>query len=176
LTTGPEIWKQTQGKIDYFIASGSTGGTLCGVSKFLKEKNPQVKVIMPDPIGSIYYEYFKTGKINPDGNCNYFIEGVGEDHLPKAIDFSLIDDVIPFNDSEAFEVARRLAKEEGILAGGSSGANVWAAMKLAKSLNHEAVIVTVLPDGGIKYLSKIFNDEWMMDHHFLSGEYEAVKK
>lgn len=166
-TTGPEIWEQTQGKCDIFVASGSTGGTISGVGKFLKEKNPAIKIIMPDPKGSIYYDYFKTGKIPVSGNCNYFVEGVGEDHLAKAMDFSILDEVIQFTDKEAFSTARRLAKEEGILAGGSAGANVWAALEVAKKVNRPTTIVTILPDSGIKYLSKIYNDEWMKAQHFL---------
>ncbi len=171
-TTGPEIWQQTQGQCDIFIASGSTGGTVSGVGKFLKEKDPTIKVVMPDPIGSMYYDYFKnyygkTDKVPEPGNCSYFVEGVGEDHLAKAMDFSVLDDVIPFTDKEAFLTARRLAKEEGILAGGSAGANVWAALKIAETLNKPTTIVTVLPDSGIKYLSKLYNDEWMIRHHLL---------
>ena len=124
LTTGPEIWEQCQGKVNYFVASASTGGTVSGIGRYLKEKNPRVKVIMPDPIGSIYYDYFKTGKIPEGGNCNYQLEGIGEDHIAKAMDFSILDDVIKVTDKDAFECGRRLAKEEGLFAGGSSGANV----------------------------------------------------
>lgn len=166
-STGPEIWKQTGGQIDYFIASASTGGTISGAGRYLKERNPHIKIIMPDPIGSIYYEYFKTGKIEQHGNCSYFVEGIGEDHLAQAMDFSLVDDVLQFTDKDAFLVAHRLAKEEGILAGGSSGANIWAALKIAENLDHPATIVTVLPDSGVKYLSKIYNDEWMKKQHLL---------
>lgn len=161
LTTGPEIWEQSGGKVDYFVASASTGGTISGVGRYLKERNPKVKVIMPDPIGSIYYAYFKTGKIPREGHCTYNLEGIGEDHLAKAMDFSIVDDIFPVKDKDAFAVARKLAREEGILAGGSSGANIWAALEIAKTIKGPATIVAILPDGGIKYLSKMYNDEWM---------------
>lgn len=167
LTTGPEIWKQCSGKVDYFVASSSTGGTISGVGRYLKERNPKVKVIMPDPIGSIYYAYFKTGKIPEEGNCKYNLEGIGEDHLAKAMDFSIVDDIMQVKDKDAFAVARQLARKEGILAGGSSGANVWAALEVAKTLKEPATIVTILPDGGIKYLSKMYNDDWMKQHQLL---------
>ncbi len=160
-STGPEIWEQTQGVVDYFIASSSTGGTISGVGKYLKERKPEVKIIMPDPVGSIYYEYFKTRKIPATEGCTYQIEGVGEDHIAHALDWSIVDDVMQFNDKQAFEVGRRLATEEGILAGGSSGANVFAAIEIAKTLTEPATIVTVLPDLGVKYLSKMYNDDWM---------------
>lgn len=166
-STGPEIWKQADGKIDYFIASASTGGTISGIGRYLKEQNPKIKVIMPDPIGSIYCTYFKTGVIPHGGNCNYQLEGIGEDHIAQAMDFSIVDDVIPVTDKDAFTVGRDLAKKEGILAGGSSGANVWTALHVAESLKEPAVIVTVLPDGGIKYLSKMYNDDWMKQNNLL---------
>lgn len=167
-STGPEIWQQTAGNIDYLVASASTGGTVSGVGKFLKEKNPAIKIVMPDPIGSIYYDYFKTSKVSHEGSCTYQVEGIGEDHLALAMDFSILDDVLQFSDKEAFLVARRLAREEGILAGGSSGANVWAAIEIAKKLKRPAIIVTILPDLGIKYLSKCFNDEWMIQQGFIA--------
>lgn len=161
-TTGPEIWKQTNGKVTHFIASGSTGGTISGIGSYLKEKNPEVKVYMPDPIGSIYFEYFKTGKVNHDAIGTYQVEGVGEDHIAKAMDFTQVDEMYQFNDQDAFSTARLLAKEEGIFGGGTGGANVWAALKLAESLTEPAVIVTVIPDNGVKYMSKFYDDEWML--------------
>lgn len=166
-STGPEIWQQTEGELDYFIASASTGGTISGVGKYLKERNPNIKVVMPDPMGSIYYEYFKTGKIPASEGCTYFVEGIGEDHIAHALDWSVVDDVMPFTDKQAFAIGRRLATEEGILAGGSSGANVWAALELAKTLTKPTTIVTVLPDLGVKYLSKMYNDDWMREKNLL---------
>jgi cystathionine beta-synthase/cysteine synthase A len=166
LTTGPEIWQQTNGRVTHFVAAGSTGGTISGISKYLKEQNPNVFSFMPDPFGSIFYDYFRTGEIKLDGSCSYFVEGVGEDHLTKAMNFEMVNDMIQFNDENAFSTARRLAREEGIIGGGTGGANVWAALQLASRLTEPAVIVTVIPDNGAKYLSKMYNDEWMKEHGF----------
>jgi cysteine synthase len=148
------------------VAAGSTGGTISGISKYLKEQNPNVFSFMPDPFGSIFYDYFRTGEIKLDGSCSYFVEGVGEDHLTKAMNFEMVNDMIQFNDENAFSTARRLAREEGIIGGGTGGANVWAALQLASRLTEPAVIVTVIPDNGAKYLSKMYNDEWMKEHGF----------
>ena len=164
LTTGPEIWEQTNGKVTHLVASGSTGGTVSGIGGYLKQQNPDVKVYMPDPIGSIYHEYFKTGNINHDAIGTYQVEGVGEDHIAKAMDFSQVDEMYQFTDHDAFSTARLLAREEGIFGGGTGGANVWGALKLAASLTKPAVIVTIIPDNGVKYLSKFYNDEWMIDN------------
>lgn len=166
LSTGPEIWEQTGGKVTHFVAAGSTGGTITGIGRALKERNPKVFVLMPDPVGSIYYDYFKTGEIRRDGSCSYHVEGVGEDHIAKAMDFSIVDDMIRFTDQNAFSTARALARKEGILGGGTGGANVWAAIELAKTLDRPATIVTVISDSGIKYLSKMYNDAWMLAHGF----------
>ena len=167
LTTGPEIWEQTDGELTHFVASGSTGGTISGTGRYLKEKNPDIKIYMPDPIGSVYFEYFKTGVAPNLGGCTYEVEGIGEDHVTKAMDFSVVDEMWQFTDRDAFLTARLLAREEGIMGGGSTGANVWGALKLAGMLEGPALIVTVAPDSGVKYLSKIYNDEWMKRHGLL---------
>jgi len=155
-STGPEIWRQSGGAVDYFVASGSTGGTISGVGRYLKEQKSEVKVLMPDPIGSIYYTYFKTGRIDESEIASYQVEGIGEDHIAKCMDFSVVDEMLQFTDDDAFAMTRRLAASEGILAGGSSGANLFGCMKLAERLDAPVNIVTVLPDSGLKYLSKIF--------------------
>jgi len=164
-TTGPEIWKQTRGKVDYFVAGIGTGGTMSGAGKYLKEMNPAIKIIAVDPEGSVFYDYFKTGKlIKPHV---YKVEGIGEDYLVKAVDFALIDDIIQVHDKESFLMGRRLAREEGIFAGGSSGSAVWAAMKIAGEIKENKNIVVILPDSGSRYLSKMYNDEWMRANGFL---------
>eukprot|EP00472_Partenskyella_glossopodia_P003888 CAMPEP_0197525922 /NCGR_PEP_ID=MMETSP1318-20131121/15073_1 /TAXON_ID=552666 /ORGANISM="Partenskyella glossopodia, Strain RCC365" /LENGTH=350 /DNA_ID=CAMNT_0043079755 /DNA_START=205 /DNA_END=1257 /DNA_ORIENTATION=- len=160
MTLGPEIWGQTDGSITHFIAAGSTGGTLSGTARYLKEaSNGDVRVIMADPVGSVFYEYFKTGILNEPGN--FQVEGVGKENIPGAMDFDLIDDAVRVTDKEAFKMCHMMAKAEGILAGGSGGLNVFAAKRLAEELDYPSTIVTVLPDSGIKYLSKIYNKEWL---------------
>ena len=167
-STGPEIWEQTKGRIDYLVGGIGTGGTISGAGKFLKEKNSRVKIVAVDPEGSVFYGYFKTGKV-PTPHL-YKVEGIGEDHLVKAVDFRIIDDIVQVNDKDSFLTARRLAKREGIFAGGSSGSAIWAAIRLAKGIETGKNIVVILPDSGDRYLSKIYNDRWMVQHGFLKKE------
>jgi len=161
LFTGPEIWEQTEGRIDYLIAGMGTGGTIGGLGKFLKEKNPRIKVIAVDVEGSVYTEYFRSQKlIKPSP---YLIEGLGDEFIVGCADFSVIDDMIQVSDRDACRQARQLARQEGLLVGGSSGAAMWAVLKLASSLDRSARIVTIFPDGASRYLSTIFNDDWMRE-------------
>lgn len=162
VSTGPEIWEQTDGNIDVFIAGIGTGGTISGVGRYLKEKNSKIKVIGVDPVGSVYFNYFKEGKLVEPRS--YFVEGIGEDMLCETVDFSVIDDIIQVKDEDAFFMTRKLAREEGIFAGGSSGAAVWASVQIAKR-EKEKNIVVILPDSGFKYLGKIYNDEWLKENN-----------
>jgi len=164
LSTGPEIYEQTGGKITHLVGGIGTGGTISGTGKYLKEKNPEIKVIAVDPEGSVFYDYFKTGKlVEPH---TYKVEGIGEDMMTGAMDFTYVDDVVQVNDYECFMTTRELVRKEGILAGGSSGGAVYAALQVAKKAKPDDVIVVILPDSGMRYLSKIFNDGWMTDNGF----------
>ncbi|MCX6582971.1 MAG: cysteine synthase family protein [Candidatus Aminicenantes bacterium] len=164
-TTGPEIWEQMDGRIDYFVAGMGTGGTIGGVSRFLKEKDPHIKIIGLDPAGSIFYDYFHTGKLEKAGT--YLVEGLGDEFLIGCADFSLIDDMYRVSDKEVFHHARLLVRKEGIMAGGSSGAALFGVLKLARSLDKPARIVTIFPDSASRYLSTIFNDKWMQSKGLL---------
>ncbi|UCE41555.1 MAG: cysteine synthase family protein [Candidatus Aminicenantes bacterium] len=164
-STGPEIWEQMEGKIDFFVAGLGTGGTICGVAKFLREKNPNIKVIGVDPVGSIFYDYFHTKKIIPPSP--YYLEGLGDEFLIGCVDFSLIDDIYQITDKKAFQMVRELADKEAILAGGSSGAALWGCIELAKKIDKPARIVTVFADSGTRYLSSIYNDDWLKEKGFL---------
>jgi cystathionine beta-synthase len=168
MLTGPEIYEQTDGRITHLVAGAGTGGTISGVGKYLKEKNPNIKIIGVDPVGSVYYDYFKRKElIKPHV---YKVEGIGEDMLVGAMDFSVIDDMIQVTDQECFLTARDLARKEGIFAGGSSGGVVFAALKVARDAKTDDIIVTILPDAGGRYLSKFYNDAWMSDNGFFPYE------
>ncbi len=174
-TTGPEIWEQTGGRITHLVAGAGTGGTVSGAGKYLKEKNPKVRVIAGDPVGSLYTHYHKTHALG-DGHP-YKIEGIGGDKIPSTIWFDSIDEFRQVSDRTSLVMARRLAREEGILAGGSTGLNVALALDLARELdNPEALIVTILCDTGERYLSKVFNDEWMQENQMLEAPRTTVEQ
>jgi cystathionine beta-synthase len=168
-TTGPEIWNQTQGKVDVFVSGMGTGGTISGVGRYLKERNPKIQIVGADPVGSIIAEYIKTGKM---GQAHpYKVEGIGEDFIPSIYDFSVIDDAVTVGDKESFLMARRLVREEGIFCGGSSGTAVVAALHYAldHKLGPDKLVVVMLPDSGTRNLGKIFDDEWMRENQFLDS-------
>lgn len=172
LTTGPEVWEQTDGRLDYFVAGLGTGGTISGTAKYLKEKNSAIKVIGADPIGSILKEYFYTKKMIEARP--YKVEGVGEDIIPGTLDFNYIDEVMEAGDKESFQTARRLAREEGLFVGGSCGLAAAVALRLARTLPKDKVVVVLLPDTGERYLSKFYNDEWMRENRFLDIEQTRI--
>ncbi len=171
LFTAPEIWKQTEGGFDAFVAGIGTGGTMSGAGKYFKEHNPEIRNIAVDPVGSVYYEYFRTGRL-PEPRV-YQVEGIGEDMLCRAMDFSVVDEIRQVDDRTAFLAARRLAREEGIFAGGSSGAAVAIACDVARELGRGKVVVALLPDSGKSYVTKFYSDEWMRDNGFLGDEERA---
>ena len=164
-STGPEIWEQMEGRIDYIVAGMGTGGTMGGTAKYLKEKDPKIKAVAVDPEGSVFYEYFRTGKRGEPKP--YLVEGLGDEFIIGTADFSVLDDMMKVTDRDAFLTARELARREGVMAGGSSGAAMWAVRELARTLDRPARIVTIFPDGASRYLSTIFNDEWMRERGFI---------
>lgn len=175
LTTGPEIWEQTQGKVTDVVAGMGTGGTITGVGRYLKEHNPGVRMIGVDPTGSILMETWQQGKVPDDVKATtYKVEGIGEDFLPTSLDLSVIDDVIRVTDKESFLWTRRLVKEEGIFCGGSSGSAVAAAVRYTQNLSTDRLVVVILPDSGSRYLSKVFDDKWMRENGFLDIEWGEV--
>src|SRR5207302_6025910 len=159
-STGPEIWRQTAGRITHFVAGVGTGGTISGVGRYLKAQNPVVQIIGADPEGSVY----SGGDGRP-----YLVEGIGEDFWPETYDKSVADEIVAVSDADSFDMTRRLAREEGLLVGGSCGMAAVAALRAAAAADTDAVVVVLLPDGGRGYLSKIFNDDWMADYGFLSS-------
>jgi cystathionine beta-synthase len=165
VSTAPELWEQTGGEIDVFCAGMGTGGTLSGCGKFFKERKPELKLVGVDPIGSLYYEYVKTGRLTKP--FSYYVEGIGEDFLPSTMNLKLLDEIVRVDDKECFNMTRRLTREEGLFCGGSGGAAVAGAIKYAERSGKKENIVILLPDGASKYLSKVFNDEWMKQNGFL---------
>lgn len=164
-STGPEIWQQTGGNFDTLVGGIGTGGTLSGTARLLKEKKPEIEIVGVDPIGSVYYQYHKDKTmIEPH---TYFVEGIGEDMMCPTMDFSVIDKVYQVTDKDCFLTCRELTRTEGIFAGGSSGGAVWAALKHAKDMKEGQTLIVILPDSGSKYISKVFNDDWMREKGFL---------
>ena len=173
LSTGPEIWQDTDHKITHFVAGIGTGGTFSGTAKFLKEKNPEIRTVAVDPVGSIFAEFIKKKRLGePEA---YKVEGIGSDCITEALHPHLVDEVLSVSDADAFETARKLSREEGISVGGSTGAAVWAARQAASNLDDKAVIVIIAPDSGSRYLSKCFNDIWMREQGFLTDKTENEK-
>jgi cystathionine beta-synthase len=167
-TTGREIWEQSEGRVTHFLASAGTGGTITGVGRYLKEKNPEVRIIGVDPIGSMIAPYFNTGE-KVEGHP-YKVEGVGNDKIPGALDLDVIDEYRPLDDGSAFRMTRRVAREEGLFVGGSAGMMVHGAVQLAKELDDpDAFVVTLACDWGERYLSKAYDDDWMRDNGFLDA-------
>ena len=167
-TTGPEIWKQTEGKVTHVVIGVGTGGTITGVARFLKEKNPNIRIIGVDPEGSIFAEMFRTGQkpqVQP-----YKVEGIGQDEMPRNVDFSVIDEIHAVSDRDSFLRTRLLARSEGIFAGGSAGSALHVALKISENLTENDVVVIIIPDSGTRYLSKIYNDNWMKENQFVESQ------
>jgi cystathionine beta-synthase len=169
-TTGPELWEQSEGRITHFVAAAGTGGTLTGVGRYLKEKNPKIRIISGDPVGSILAEYWRShGKTKAEG-VPYKVEGIGQDKIPGTLDMSIIDEYHTVSDKESFTMARRLTREEGLFSGGSSGLITSVALKVAREANDpNGFVVTVLCDTGERYLSKLYSDEWMRENQMLDS-------
>ena len=164
-STGPELWEQTKGRITHFVAGMGTGGTISGTAKYLKKMNDKIQIIGADPVGSILKHYKETGQMSEAHT--YKIEGVGEDFIPTATDFSVVDRILSCNDHDGLNLTRTLAREEAIFVGGSSGMAAWVALEVAKGCGPNDLVVVLLPDTGERYLSKVHNDEWMRDNHLL---------
>jgi cystathionine beta-synthase len=174
-TTGPEIWEQTAGRVTDVIIGMGTGGTITGVGRYLKEKNPKIRIVGVDPIGSILYETHLLGRVPDEPHPKtYKSEGIGEDFLPTALDLSVVDEVLQVGDKETFLTTRRLVREEGIFCGGSSGTAVAAALRYCRNLGPDRLVVVILPDSGSRYLSKVFDDDWMRENGFLESAWAGA--
>ncbi len=172
-TTGPEIWDQTDGKITHFISSIGTGGTISGTGRFLKEKNPNIQVIAADPLGSIFKHYKESGEIIK--GTPYLVEGIGQDCLPSNVHFQYIDKIYNISDKESFAAARKLTKEEGIFCGGSTGTIVHVVLEVAKNCSENDVIVFIVCDTGERYLTKVYNLEWLKQNRMLESEIKTLR-
>jgi len=170
-TTGPELWEQSDGRITHFVAAAGTGGTITGVGRYLKEKNPDIKIICGDPQGSILAELWRSKGTHKIDGAPYKVEGIGQDKLPSTLDLSVIDDYRTVSDRDAFSMARRLTREEGLFVGGSAGLITHIALQVAREIDiPDAFVVTFLCDTGERYLSKLYNDEWMRENQLLEPD------
>ncbi len=175
LTTGPEIWEQTEGKITHLIACCGTGGTLSGSARYLKSQNPNIKVIGVDAYGSVLKKYHETGQLDKNEIKPYLIEGLGKNLIPTALDFSMVDEFVKVTDEESAYTTKELALKEGIMAGYTSGAAVQALKQIANSLPNDAFVVVIFPDHGSIYITKVFSDEWMSQQGFTKSKLNGLE-